>query len=208
MNDDIASTNIIYTIREANARVTTVTNADVEDSLDILQTGGQHARLSVHQDAGQGPGPPGAGGQHESQCHRPLRPIADRRSTGHADLAAGENPGRKPFAGGHRRHRGRYLGAGPVPDPDPQTGSASPPSWCWPAPRRSWIGSTAPSESAPIQGPHKGPVVVLGGGRVGQSVADALKAAGSISGWWKKRPASPPGRAISSREAPAIWKFW
>ena len=37
LNDDIASTNIIYTIREIDTRVTIVTNADLADSLDILQ---------------------------------------------------------------------------------------------------------------------------------------------------------------------------
>ncbi len=40
MNDDIASTNIIYTIREINDQVITVTNADLDDSLDILQLAG------------------------------------------------------------------------------------------------------------------------------------------------------------------------
>lgn len=40
MNDDIASTNIIYTIREINDQVVTVTNADLDDSLDILQLAG------------------------------------------------------------------------------------------------------------------------------------------------------------------------
>ncbi|MEA2059015.1 MAG: NAD-binding protein [Thermodesulfobacteriota bacterium] len=40
LNDDIASTNIIYTIREINDRVKTVTNADMEDSLDILKLAG------------------------------------------------------------------------------------------------------------------------------------------------------------------------
>ncbi|MGM0665617.1 MAG: potassium channel family protein, partial [Thermodesulfobacteriota bacterium] len=40
MNDDITSTNIIYTIRETNVDVPTVTNADAEDSLDILRLAG------------------------------------------------------------------------------------------------------------------------------------------------------------------------
>jgi Trk K+ transport system NAD-binding subunit len=40
MNDDMLSTNIIFTIREAKAQVVTVTNADLEDSLDILQLAG------------------------------------------------------------------------------------------------------------------------------------------------------------------------
>jgi Trk K+ transport system NAD-binding subunit len=40
LNDDIASTNIIFTIRETNDKVRTVTNADLEDSLDILKLAG------------------------------------------------------------------------------------------------------------------------------------------------------------------------
>jgi Trk K+ transport system NAD-binding subunit len=40
LNDDITSTNIIFTIRETNEHVTIVTNADVDDSLDILRLAG------------------------------------------------------------------------------------------------------------------------------------------------------------------------
>jgi Trk K+ transport system NAD-binding subunit len=40
LNDDITSTNIIYTIREVSGRVKTVTNADAGDSVDILELAG------------------------------------------------------------------------------------------------------------------------------------------------------------------------
>ena len=40
LNDDITSTNIIFTIRETNEKVVTITNADMDDSLDILQLAG------------------------------------------------------------------------------------------------------------------------------------------------------------------------
>ncbi|MFP4160151.1 MAG: potassium channel family protein [Desulfobacterales bacterium] len=40
LNDDVTSTNIIFTIREVNDRVMTVTNADAEDSVDILELAG------------------------------------------------------------------------------------------------------------------------------------------------------------------------
>lgn len=40
MNDDVVSTNIIFTIREVSDSVVTVTNADQEDSLDILKLAG------------------------------------------------------------------------------------------------------------------------------------------------------------------------
>lgn len=40
LNDDITSTNIIYSIREVSDHVKTVTNADVGDSVDILELAG------------------------------------------------------------------------------------------------------------------------------------------------------------------------
>jgi len=40
LNDDMASTNIIYTIREISDSVAIITNADEDDSLDILQLAG------------------------------------------------------------------------------------------------------------------------------------------------------------------------
>lgn len=40
LNDDVTSTNIIFTIREVSEQVTTVTNVDQDESLDILQLAG------------------------------------------------------------------------------------------------------------------------------------------------------------------------
>jgi Trk K+ transport system NAD-binding subunit len=40
MNDDVTSTNIIFTIREVNDRVPVIANADLEDSVDILTLAG------------------------------------------------------------------------------------------------------------------------------------------------------------------------
>jgi Trk K+ transport system NAD-binding subunit len=40
LNDDIISTNIIFTIRETSEHVMTITNADADDFLDILQLAG------------------------------------------------------------------------------------------------------------------------------------------------------------------------
>ena len=40
MNNDMESTNIIYTLREISPTVRTVTNADLDESLDILQLAG------------------------------------------------------------------------------------------------------------------------------------------------------------------------
>ncbi|AOY59181.1 potassium channel family protein [Desulfococcus multivorans] len=53
LNDDVASTNIIFTIREANANVVTVTNADADDSLDILEMAGSTHVLQFTKMLGQ-----------------------------------------------------------------------------------------------------------------------------------------------------------
>lgn len=53
LNDDITSTNIIFTIREINTAVPTVTNADNEDSLDILQLAGSTHVLQFTQMLGK-----------------------------------------------------------------------------------------------------------------------------------------------------------
>jgi Trk K+ transport system NAD-binding subunit len=53
LNDDLASTNIIYTVREICDHVETVTNADHDDSLDILQLAGSTHVFQFHKLLGQ-----------------------------------------------------------------------------------------------------------------------------------------------------------
>lgn len=53
LNDDMVSTNIIYTIREISDKVVTVTNADHDDSLDILQLAGSTHVFQFHKLLGQ-----------------------------------------------------------------------------------------------------------------------------------------------------------
>ena len=48
LNNDLASTNIIYTIRERCEHVVTVTNADQDDSLDILELAGSTHVFQFH----------------------------------------------------------------------------------------------------------------------------------------------------------------
>jgi Trk K+ transport system NAD-binding subunit len=174
MNDDMLSTNIIFTIRETNAQVVTVTNADSGGFPGHSAIGGKHTCLPVHQNAGQGPVPPRAGNQHESQC--------DRRFD---QLLIAEAPAMRTWLQGKTLAESRLrevtgvtvvgFGNRAVQIPNPQTRIGDPPFWCWPAPKRSWTASTGPSDAFRTgQTQRKGPVVVLGGGRVGQSVAAAL----------------------------------
>lgn len=53
LNDDLASTNIIYTVREICDHVITVANADHDDSLDILQLAGSKHVFQFHKLLGQ-----------------------------------------------------------------------------------------------------------------------------------------------------------
>jgi Trk K+ transport system NAD-binding subunit len=53
LNDDFTSTNIIYTVREICDHVITVTNADQDDSLDILQLAGSKHVFQFHKLLGQ-----------------------------------------------------------------------------------------------------------------------------------------------------------
>jgi len=48
MNDDLASTNIIHTAREVCGHVVTVANADLDDSLDILELAGSTHVFQFH----------------------------------------------------------------------------------------------------------------------------------------------------------------
>lgn len=59
MNDDVASTNIIFTIREVTDTVPVISNADQEDSVDIIDLAGS-AYLPVHQKTRGGPGRAGS----------------------------------------------------------------------------------------------------------------------------------------------------
>ncbi len=53
LNDDLASTNIIHTVREICGTVITVTNADLDDSLDILELAGSTHVFQFHKMLGQ-----------------------------------------------------------------------------------------------------------------------------------------------------------
>ncbi len=102
MNDDVTSTNIIFTIREASDKVITVTNADQDDSLDILQLAGSTHTFQFTKMLGQAlarrvmglsmkaksVGRQIAGGQGLPARHRGRRPAAAGQSAAPADSSA------------------------------------------------------------------------------------------------------------------------
>ncbi|MGD8542048.1 MAG: NAD-binding protein [Desulfobacteraceae bacterium] len=175
LNDDITSTNIIFTIRETSSRVVTVTNADMEDSLDILEL---------------------AGSSHVFQFTKMLGKALARRVLGLSmqaniigsfdELLIAEAPAmRTPLQGktlaesNLRQISGVNVvgvweqGAFRASSPQTRIGEST----------VLVLAGTAEQLDRYDQriGRHdsrnrvKGPVVVLGGGRVGQAVAKALK---------------------------------
>ena len=178
MNDDIIGTNIIYTIREINDRVPTVANVDMDDSIDILQL---------------------AGSTHVFQFTKMLGKALARRVLGISmkaniigrfdQLLIAEAPAMrtwlqgKTMAESHLREttgvnvvgiweQGRFI----IPSPQTRIGDGT---------VLVLAGTDAQLDQfdqsigfGANKGLKKGPVVVLGGGRVGQSVAQALDVRG------------------------------
>jgi len=174
MNEDVSSTNIIFTIREASDKVLIITNADQDDSVDILDL---------------------AGSTHTFQFTKMLGQVLARRVLGLSmkaniignfdELLIAEAPAmRSPL-------QGRTLAESRLRE---LTGANVVGIWekgrfHLPGPHSIVSASTvlvlAGSEeqldrydrlmgSAGQNTEHKGPVLVLGGGRVGMSVAQTL----------------------------------
>ncbi|MCU0584706.1 MAG: NAD-binding protein [Desulfobacterales bacterium] len=178
MNDDVASTNIIFTIREVSDAVTTVTNADHEDSLDILQL---------------------AGSTHTFQFTKMLGQALARRVMGLSmkanvigrfdELLIAEAPAmRTPLQGktlAESRLRERTgvnvvgvweQGRFRLPGPQTRIGAATVLVLAGSGEQLDRYDKlVGPGEQL---NEAKGPVLVLGGGRVGLSVARTLKRMG------------------------------
>jgi Trk K+ transport system NAD-binding subunit len=178
MNDDVASTNIIFTIREVSDEVVTVTNADQDDSLDILQL---------------------AGSTHTFQFTKMLGQALARRVMGLSmkanvigrfdELLIAEAPAmRTPLQGqtlAESRLRevtgvnvvglweqGRFM----LPGPQTRIGASTVLVLAGSGDQLDTYDRLMGSADQPEE--HNGPVLVLGGGRVGLSVARTLKRMG------------------------------
>jgi Trk K+ transport system NAD-binding subunit len=188
MNEDALSTNIAFTVREISETVSIVANADQEDSLDILQL---------------------AGSTHVFQFTKRLGQSLARRVVGrgmHAnvvgsfdELLIAEMPAmRTPLEGKTLVEsrvrattgltvvglweRGRFE----LPRPDKRI---SPTTVLLLAGSREQLKRYEDSlmELYPIRG-KEGPVLILGGGRVGQAAAETLKERGIDYRIVEKRP--------------------
>ena len=178
IHDDVTSTNVIYTVREISDQVLIVANADQNDSLDILGL---------------------AGSRHVFQFHRLLGQALARRVLGVSlranevgridDLVIAELPtmattlvGQTLVESGLRERTGvNVVGLwdrGSFQLPTPQTRLD---------PNMVLVVAGTDEQlehfQAAVQAPHapdppQVPVLVLGGGRVGQAVAASLKSRG------------------------------
>lgn len=178
MNDDITSTNIIFTIREVSDRVVTVTNADHDDSLDILRLAGSTYTFQFTKMLGQ------------VLARRVLGLSMQANVIGRFDeLLIAEAPAmRTPFQGqtlAQSRLReltgvnvvgiweqGRFL------LPGPQTMLESSTVLVLAGSEHQLAKYDAFVRASGTDASHNGPVLVLGGGRVGLSVAQTLSGRG------------------------------
>jgi Trk K+ transport system NAD-binding subunit len=178
MNDDILGTNIIYTLREACDSVVTATNADFEDSVDILRLAGStHVFQFTHM-------------LGNALARRVLGVSMKANVIGRFDqLIIAEAPAMRTWLQGKTLAESRLRQATGVT----VVGLWEQGRFMIPTPQTRIDESTvlvlAGTETqldrfdrsiafTADEGPNNAPVIVLGGGRVGQSVAEALGARG------------------------------
>ncbi len=178
MNDDIVGTNIIYTIREATGRVATVTNADLDDSVDILRLAGSTYVFQFTRMLGK------------ALARRVLGVSMKANVIGRFDqLLIAEAPAMRTWLQGKTLAESRLRQTTGVT----VVGLWEQGRFLIPTPRiridETTVLVLAGTETqldrfdrsiafVADQEANKGPVVVLGGGRVGQSVANALSGRG------------------------------
>jgi Trk K+ transport system NAD-binding subunit len=190
LNDDIASTNIIFTIREISDQVTTVTNADLDDSLDILQL---------------------AGSTHVFQFTRMLGRALSRRVLGvkmqsnivgrFDELLIAEVPAMRTWLQGKTMAESRLRekcgvtavgvweqGMFYIPTADTRISETTVLVLAGTRAQLEQFDRSIVRETDTSRSVVDGPVVVLGGGRVGQAVAEALKNRGIDFRVVEKRP--------------------
>ncbi len=175
MNDDMTSTNIIFTIRENHPDVITVTNADVDESLDILELAGSTHVLQFTKMLGQSLARRVRGTRMKSN-------IIGRFS----ELLIAEVPAMRTWLQGKTLaqtrlrqvagvtvvgmwEQGRFL----IPGPGSIITETSVLLLAGTETQLEQFDNTIVDKTKTP--PEKGPVVVLGGGRVGMAVAGTLK---------------------------------
>lgn len=188
LNDDLTSTNIIHTIREISDSVVTVTNADHDDSLDVLQLAGSTQVFQFHKLLGQALARRVLGTRlHANEIGR-----FDGLVIAEAPAMATTLPGQTLLESRLRTRTGVNVvglweqGEFLLPSPETRIGSST-------------VLVLAGTEEQldrfedAVRSPRKqdgrdGPVLILGGGRVGQAVGATLEGRGVDYRIVEKRP--------------------
>jgi len=176
LNEDVVSTNIIFTIRETNSDVVIVTNADADDSLDILQLAGSTHVLQFTKMLGR------------SLARRVHGVSMKANVVGSFDqLLIAEAPAMRTWLQGKTLaesrlreavgvtvvglwEQGQFL----IPSPQSQIGESTVLVLAGTETQLDRFDQSIGSGTR--ENPKNGPVVVLGGGRVGMAVAETLMA--------------------------------
>jgi len=178
LNDDLASTNIIYTIRERCEHVVTVANADQDDSLDILQLAGSTHVFQFHKALGRAMARRVLGTSLEPNVIGQFGALRIAEVPAAATTLEGQTLAESRIRSRAGVNVVALWGQGELRLPTPDTRIES-----------SMVLVLAGTEEQlcrferlvrPADRPDRqeGPVLVLGGGRVGQAVAEALEERG------------------------------
>lgn len=188
LNDDVTSTNIIFTVREIDDRVATVTNADQDDSLDILQLAGSTHVFQFTKLLGQALARRVLGGSLRANVIGGF----DQLLIAEAPVMGTPLQGRTLAASRLRERAGVTVvgiweqGVFSMPRPDTSLGAATVLVLAGTADQLERYDHLALPGDRDL--PQSGPVLVLGGGRVGQAVAATLAQRGLDYRVVEKRP--------------------
>ncbi|MFO8049848.1 MAG: NAD-binding protein [Desulfosudaceae bacterium] len=175
LNDDEVSTNIIYTIREISPDVVTVTNADREESLDILGLAGSTHVLRIHRLLGRALARRVHGVSMTSNVVGRFDQLLIAEASAMRTWLQG-----KTLAESHLRQiagvtvvglweAGRFI----LPGPDSRIGESTVLMLAGTEDQLKRFNRSLEDDRVDL--PARGRVLVLGGGRVGMAIAEKLE---------------------------------
>jgi Trk K+ transport system NAD-binding subunit len=178
LNNDMTSTNIIYTLRESCSHVVTVTNADQDDSLDILHLAGSTHVFQFHKMLGQALARRVLG----TSLHANVIGRFDELQIAEIPAMATTLPAQTLLESKIRSRTGvNVVGIweqGELLLPDPKMRIEQSSVLVLAGTEKQLERFERLVQPPNLPGRRKGPVVILGGGRVGQAVADTLEERG------------------------------